>query len=158
MACGQFWPPPVLEKTFLLRERTNCCSSYLSLLRKGHNTWLYFDGINSISRTWGCCFNLYQVTQKTSSFDLCCAQSCLTLCNPMDCSPLGSSVHGILRARILEWGCHFLLKEIFPTQGSNTGILHWQAGRFITTSATWEALNIALTCMPAYEDIKPGLV
>ena len=85
-------------------------------------------------------------------------QSCPTLCNPMDCSPLGSSVHGILRARILEWGCHFLLKEIFPTQGSNTGILHWQAGRFITTSATWEALNIALTCMPAYEDIKPGLV
>ena len=30
-------------------------------------------------------------------------QSCLTLCNPMDCSPLGSSVHGILQARILEW-------------------------------------------------------
>ena len=31
------------------------------------------------------------------------AQSCLTLCNPMDCSPQGSSVHGILQARILEW-------------------------------------------------------
>ena len=30
-------------------------------------------------------------------------QSCLTLCNPMDCSPPGSSVHGILQARILEW-------------------------------------------------------
>ena len=30
-------------------------------------------------------------------------QSCLTLCDPMDCSPLGSSVHGILQARILEW-------------------------------------------------------
>ena len=30
------------------------------------------------------------------------AQSCLTLCNPMDCSPLGSSVHGIPQARILE--------------------------------------------------------
>ena len=29
-------------------------------------------------------------------------QSCLTLCNPMDCSPPGSSVHGILQARILE--------------------------------------------------------
>ena len=37
---------------------------------------------------------------------LCCAkslQSCLTLCNPMDCSPPGSSVQGILQARILEW-------------------------------------------------------
>ena len=30
------------------------------------------------------------------------AQSCLTLCNPIDCSPPGSSVHGILQARILE--------------------------------------------------------
>ena len=37
---------------------------------------------------------------------LCCAklfQSCLSLCNPLDCSPPGSSVHGILQARILEW-------------------------------------------------------
>ena len=31
------------------------------------------------------------------------AQWCLTLFHPMDCSPLGSSVHGILQARILEW-------------------------------------------------------
>ena len=37
---------------------------------------------------------------------LCCvlvAQSCLTLCDPMDCSPPGSSVHEIFQARILEW-------------------------------------------------------
>ena len=32
------------------------------------------------------------------------AQSCPTLCNPMDCSPPGSSVHGIFQARVLEWG------------------------------------------------------
>ena len=31
------------------------------------------------------------------------AQSCLTLCNPMDYSPLGPSVYGILQATILEW-------------------------------------------------------
>ena len=31
------------------------------------------------------------------------AESCLTLCNPMEYSPSGSSVHGILQARILEW-------------------------------------------------------
>ena len=30
-------------------------------------------------------------------------QLCLTLCDPMECSPPGSSVHGILQARILEW-------------------------------------------------------
>ena len=32
-----------------------------------------------------------------------CAQPCSTLCDPTDCSPPGSSVHGILQARILEW-------------------------------------------------------
>ena len=31
------------------------------------------------------------------------AQSCPTLCNPMDCSPPCSSVHGIFQARVLEW-------------------------------------------------------
>ena len=31
-------------------------------------------------------------------------QSCLTLCNPIDGSPPGSSVHGIFQARVLEWG------------------------------------------------------
>ena len=31
-------------------------------------------------------------------------QWCFILCDPMDCSPSGSSVHGILQARILEWG------------------------------------------------------
>ena len=31
------------------------------------------------------------------------AQSCPTLCNPMDCSLLGSSIHGIFQARVLEW-------------------------------------------------------
>ena len=37
---------------------------------------------------------------------LCCAkllQSCLTLGDPMDCSPAGASVHGILQTRILKW-------------------------------------------------------
>ena len=54
-------------------------------------------------------------------------QSCLTLCNPMDCSLLGSSVHGILQAWILGrrgGGCHFLLQGIFLTQGSNACLLH----------------------------------
>ena len=31
-------------------------------------------------------------------------QSCLTLCGPMDCSPPGSSAHGVFQARVLEWG------------------------------------------------------
>ena len=52
------------------------------------------------------------------------AQSCPTLCDPMDCSPLGSCVHEIFQARILEWVRHFLLQGIFLTQGSNPGLLY----------------------------------
>ena len=50
-------------------------------------------------------------------------QSCPTLCDPMNCSLPGSSVQGILQARILEWvGRYFLLQRIVPTQGLNPGI------------------------------------
>ena len=46
------------------------------------------------------------------------AQSCPTLCDPGNCSPLGSFVHGIFQAGILEWvGCHFLLQGYLPNQG-----------------------------------------
>ena len=48
----------------------------------------------------------------------------LTLCNPMDCSLSGVSVHGIFQARILEWGAVPLLQGIFLTQGLNLGLLH----------------------------------
>ena len=39
-------------------------------------------------------------------------------------APPGSSIHGILQAGILEWGCHVLLQGIFPTQGLNPGLPH----------------------------------
>ena len=54
------------------------------------------------------------------------AKSCLTLCNPMDYSLQGSSLHGIPQARILEWVAISLSREIFPTQGSNPGLLHFR--------------------------------
>ena len=47
------------------------------------------------------------------------AKSCPTLCNPMDCSPSGSSVHGIFWGKNTGVGCHFLLLGIFLTQRSN---------------------------------------
>ena len=43
-----------------------------------------------------------------------------------------SSVHGILQARILEWVATALLEGIFPTQGSNLVLLHWQADSLLT--------------------------
>ena len=50
------------------------------------------------------------------------AQSCPTFWDPMDCSPPGSSVHGILQARILKWVAIPLPQGIF--WGSNLGLLH----------------------------------
>ena len=51
------------------------------------------------------------------------AQSCPTLCNLVDYSLPGSSVHGILQARMLEWVA-FPSPGIFPTQGSNPSLPH----------------------------------
>ena len=50
-------------------------------------------------------------------------QLCLTLCNLMDCSPPGSSIHGILLARVLEWVTMPFSRGIFLTQGSNPDLL-----------------------------------
>ena len=58
------------------------------------------------------------------------AQSCLTVCDPKDCSSLGSPVHGIFQARILEW------VAISYYRGSSQSwdqtcllyLLHWQVG------------------------------
>ena len=44
----------------------------------------------------------------------------------MGCSLLGSSVRGIFQARILEWVAIFFSRGIFPTQGSNPGLLQQQ--------------------------------
>ena len=49
----------------------------------------------------GCHFLLQCMKVKSESEA---AQSCLTLSDPLDCSPPGPSVHGIFQARVLEWG------------------------------------------------------
>ena len=58
-------------------------------------------------------------------------QSCLTLCDPMDCSLRGSFVHGDSSGKNTGVCCHYLLQGIFPTQGLSQHLLHllhWQAG------------------------------
>ena len=62
-------------------------------------------------------------------------QPCLTLCNPIDGSPLGSSVHGILWARILEWVAVFSSRDL-PDQGMEpTSLISpTLAGEFFTSS------------------------
>ena len=67
----------------------------------------------------------------THSSILVCAQSCLTLCDPMDCSSPGSSVHRIFQARILEWVA-ISSPGNFLTQGSNLHLLYLADGFFTT--------------------------
>ena len=52
------------------------------------------------------------------------AQSCPALCEPMDCSPPGSSAHGDSAGKNTGVGCHALLQGIVPTQGLNPGLPH----------------------------------
>ena len=89
----------------------------------------------------------YRIQKFLDGFAFCfscvCAHVCAkslqsrpTLCNPMDCSPPGSSVHGILQARILAW-------TVLPsrTQRSKpaSSVSPPSAGRFFTTGTPWEA-------------------
>ena len=66
--------------------------------------WVELNLVNFISAPHGaggthmCIWALAAVAAAAKSL-----QSCPTLCNPIDGSPLGSPIHGILQARILEW-------------------------------------------------------
>ena len=70
------------------------------------------------------------------------AQSCPTLCNPMDCSIPGSSIHGILQARILEWVAIFFSRgSSWPRDRTRVSCI---AGRCFTLWATKEAVRKAI--------------
>ena len=67
----------------------------------------------------------YTIVVDTCHHMLCWAdQSCLTLCDPMDCSPPGSSVHGNSPGKNTRVGFHALLQGILLTQSSNLGLPH----------------------------------
>ena len=74
------------------------------------------------------------------------AQLCSTFCDPIDCSPPGSSVHGISQARILGF-----LQGIFMTQGSNPGLLNC---RQIPYPLSW-TLSCGLWNLLSWPGIEP---
>ena len=81
----------------------------------------------------------------------------------MDCSLPGSSVRGILQARILEWVACALLQGIFPTHGLNPHLLRLPelAGGFFTTSiaaaaAAAKSLQLCLTLCDPIDSSPPG--
>ena len=71
-------------------------------------------------------------------------QLCPILCHPIVSSPPGSSVHGILQARILEWvvisSCNLDNPEIKPVSLTSPAL----ASGFLTTGTAWEALLLSL--------------
>ena len=74
-------------------------------------------------------------------------QSCPSLCNPMDCSPAGSSIHGILQAKILEWvAVPSSRGSAQPRYQTCVFYVSCLAGRFFITSATWEAFWNGKNC------------
>ena len=86
-----------------------CCCCYVTSVMFD-SVWPHRQQPTRLPRPWdspgkntavGCHF-LLQCRKVKSESEV--AQSCPTLSDPMDCSPPGSSVHGIFQARVLEWG------------------------------------------------------
>ena len=97
--------------------------------------------------------------QSESGSDV--AQSCPTLCHPMDSSPPGSSVHGIFQARVL--GCHFLLSNAgfdetqtgIKTAGRNSNNLRYAGDTTLTAESEEELKNLLVKVKEESE--KDGL-
>ena len=82
------------------------------------------------------CMQVHMLLQLLSRF------SCVWLCSPLDCNPPGSSVHGILQARILEWVAMPSSRGPFPLR--DRALVSCIVGRFFTTEA---ARKPASPCM-----------
>ena len=90
------------------------------------------------------------------------SQSCLTLCNPMDCSPPGSSIQGDSPDKSTGVGCHTLLQGIFPTQALNPSLPHCrcilyhvrhQGNPYFSQVFTFSVIDLAHPCMKCSLDI-----
>ena len=84
---------------------------------------------------------------STGAIKVLVAQSCPTLCDPMDCHPPGSSVHGILQARILEWVAMPFSRGSSQTR-DRTWVSHGSSPLGIIASAPWPRAH-HLSCVPA---------
>ena len=68
--------------------------------------------------------------------------SCPTLCNPMDCSPPGFSVHGDSPGKNTGVGCHAFLQGSYPNQRSNPCLLHcWWILYGLSHQGSWRILE-----------------
>ena len=91
------------------------------------------NAFDSILMRW---MKLEPIIQSKVNQKVLVAKSCLTLCDPMGCSPLGSSIHGISQARILEWVAISFSRESSQPR-DRTRVSH-SAGSFFIVWATRE--------------------
>ena len=101
-----------------------------NLIKSGEKTWI--ENIQMASRQ----MKMLSITNHQRNANEChkeisphavlrlVTQSWLTLCDPMDCSPPGSSDHGDSPGQNTVVGFHAFFQGIFPTQGSNPGLPH----------------------------------
>ena len=79
---------------------------------------------------------------STFTIEVLVAQSCPTLCNAMDCNPQDNPCPWGSPGKNTGVGCQALLQGIFPTQGSNPGLLHCRDGLFIIWATREATVNL----------------
>ena len=92
--------------------------------------WVAISSSNALSCIGVGCHFLLQCMKVKIEIEV--AQSCLTPSDPMDCSPSGSSIHGIFQARVLEWGAiafstlllYFISNKLFRSVNSPEYLLN----------------------------------
>ena len=126
---------PDLESLIRKASFSTCDSGSCQLAEA---PWNIFSNHNTREKGKGCVYLFVMITCMHAKL----LESCLTLCDPMDYSPRGSSVYGILQARILNWVVcpppEYLPDPRIPNLHLVSPAL---AGRFFTPSATWEILS-----------------
>ena len=116
--------------------------------------WVEIKNANNINRDYA----TYASGPALAQFHLCAlclvAQLWPTVCDPMDYSLPGSSVHGDSPGRSTGVGCHALLQGIFPTQGLNPGLFH---GRLILYCLSHQGGPISSIPLPFYDGVHARL-
>ena len=107
----------------LVMDREAWCAAVHEVTRVGHN-WATELNRNSVFPPRG-----HYLLASVQCYSAKLLQLCPTLCDPMDCSPPGSSVHGIFQARILEsFAMPFSKGFSQPTDRTCVCLPHWQVG------------------------------
>ena len=147
--CKQVWKTPATELEKVSFHPSPKERQYQRMFKLLHSC-TYFTCLQSIAQNSpskntgvGCHFLLQCMKVKSDSEV---TQSCPTLGNPMDCSLLGSSIHGIFQARVLEWGA-IAFSEI-PLSAEETELL-WMENNMAAAAAAAKSLQSCPTlCDP----------